>query len=140
MWKEVIILCVLIFWSIQDIKTGQLPLLSLVLALAAALLWKGFAMEVSARELLLLGLSLLPGVAMLLLALTSKAAGTGDGLALIVLGVILGLSKILLLLCVSLCLMSLVSLFLLVCKKVSKQTRIPYLPFLTAGYLVLLFG
>ena len=75
-------------------------------------------------------IGMLPGVGMLLVARFSGAAGYGDGLVLVGLGMLLGIWRVLLLLAGSLFALSLVSLLLLLLGKVRGNTRIPFLPFL----------
>lgn len=80
--------------------------------------------------------SVLPGVGMLLIALVSKKAGWADGIVLVLLGVMVGFRVCAFSFALSMLIISVVSLVLLMLKRVGKNTKIPYLPFLWIGYLV----
>lgn len=83
---------------------------------------------------------ILPGAGILLLSLlTEKKVGSGDGFVLMVLGLLQGISMVLLVFCVGLFLQSLWAVVLLVAKKADRQTCIPFVPFLLAGELVICF-
>lgn len=79
--------------------------------------------------------SALPGVGMLLISLVSKKAGWADGIVLVLLGVMAGFRVCVFSFALSMLIISMVSLVLLMLKRVGKNTKIPYLPFLWIGYL-----
>ena len=81
-----------------------------------------------------LAASLMPGAALLLVALvTHEAVGYGDGLLLLVAGPLFGWQKMLLCIPAALLLTSAVSVFLLAFKKADRKTKILFIPFLAAG-------
>ena len=80
----------------------------------------------------------IPGILILVLGAVTKKTGYGDGIALLLVGMLLRDGKIFLLFGISLFLISVSSLILLVFKKVGRSTKIPYLPFLTAAWLLLM--
>lgn len=97
---------------------------------------------VSVRRICMVGMqdmqlvwSVLPGVGMLLIALVSKKAGWADGIILVLLGVAVGFRVCAFSFALSMLIISVVSLVLLMLKRVGKNTKIPYLPFLWIGYL-----
>ena len=79
-----------------------------------------------------------PGGLLLVTAYVTKKAGYGDGIVLLLLGMALGGDKSLLIFGLSLLLISVWSLILLVFHKAGRNTKIPYLPFLTAAFFVLI--
>lgn len=83
-------------------------------------------------------LGALPGLLLLATAFATKKAGYGDGIVLLLLGIALGSRKSLLLFGVSLFLISICSLVLLAFRKAGRDTRIPFLPFLSVAWLMLL--
>ncbi len=81
----------------------------------------------------------LPGALTLLLAcFTGESIGYGDGLVLLCLGCFLPVLEILNLCMMAITMAGLFALFLLTVRKKGKKTPIPFVPFLLAGYVVLL--
>lgn len=79
---------------------------------------------------------LVPGALILLTAVATKKAGIADGIVLILLSLPLDYRECIVSFVLSFLLMSFVSLLLLVLKRVKGNTKLPYLPFLLAGYMV----
>ena len=117
--------------SVIDIRKKEIPLPLIGFFAAAALAcsavlgaggWKAFL------------LSLIPGSCLLLLGLcTRESIGYGDGLLVLVLGIILGLEKCLMTVGAGLAASSAYALVLLVLRKANGRSRLPFVPFLTAG-------
>ena len=81
------------------------------------------------------------GVVLLLLAkITKERIGYGDGWIMFVTGIYLGFRYNLFLLTMALFLAALVSVGLLICKKVNRHSSIPFVTFLFVGYCVMLTG
>lgn len=80
--------------------------------------------------------SVMPGAMMLAASIFTKQAGWADGAVLILFGSLTGFRVCVFSFLLSMLLILAVSLTLLVFRKVGKNTRLPYLPFLFAGYLV----
>lgn len=79
----------------------------------------------------------IPGTLLLILSrLTLEKIGQGDGILLTILGLFIGFYSILVILCIGLFLQSLLACFLLIIKKADKQTKIPFVPFLLVGNIV----
>ncbi len=78
---------------------------------------------------------LLPGILVLLVGkVTKEAVGYGDGIAILVCGLFLGAGGCTGCVIIGLFLTFPVSLVLLVWKKADRKSRMPFLPFLLAGY------
>ncbi len=84
-------------------------------------------------------LGILPGLLMLAVARLTAKAGYGDGLALLILGLFTDYMTCMALLCFSMLIMSLFSIAMLSVKKVRRETKLPYLPFLAAVYAAGIF-
>ena len=83
-------------------------------------------------------ISLLPGIFLLLVCWGSeKKIGAADGLMFLTAGLFLGIRSAFLLLVLSLLLSSAVSVLLLLGRKASLRTRIPFLPFMAAALLLM---
>lgn len=82
--------------------------------------------------------AILPGDVLLVTAFLTKKAGYGDGIVMLFLGILSGSVKSLLIFAVSLFLAAVFSVILLGVRKVGRNTRIPFLPFLTAAWLIVM--
>ena len=71
-----------------------------------------------------------------MIALVTKKAGYGDGIVMLFLGILSGGGVSLMLAVASLFFTAVFSLIMLGLRKVRKDTRIPFLPFLAAAWLV----
>ncbi len=71
--------------------------------------------------------------------LSRQAIGMGDGMVLLAEGIYLGFWDNLMVLFWGMMFSGICSAFLLILKKVKRKTEIPFLPFLFAGYLVVIF-
>lgn len=118
--------------SFMDIRTRRIPVWLLIPG--GILTGTASVYQYSGCFDLLRGL--LPGMLLLVVALVTKKAGYGDGVVLICLGAVVGGEKALLLFGFSLFLVSVFSLILLALRKVGRNTAIPFLPFLTAAWVV----
>ena len=81
-------------------------------------------------------MGMLPGIVLLLVAVATKKAGWADGVVLLLLGLLWGARECTVSFALSLFAISIVSLILLALRKVDRNARLPYLPFLCGGYLL----
>lgn len=138
MWIEVILAVWLLGISALDICRRSVPLWTLAPGGVLAVLAVACHSEGGGIDFFVLLEGILPGVLLLLLAFFTKNAGSGDGIVLLFLGAAEGGGKGLALFGVSLFLISIFSIVLLIIKKAGKNTKIPYLPFLTAAWLLIM--
>lgn len=137
--KKWILLLYLIVLAVYDWKEQKIPLILAGGGLAAALavnMYQIFCHMENWRWLttsILLGI--LPGIYMLTVAYLTGKAGYGDGITLINLGMLTNYKTCVLIWGISMVLLSIVSVGLLCLRKAGRDTRIPYLPFLTAVYV-----
>lgn len=136
MWLTLLTTIWLLTGSVMDIRKRRV---SVWLLLAGGV----FAVTVSflqciggEREYVDILKGTFPGLAFLVIAFITQKAGYGDGIVLLCLGILSGGGKSLLLFGLSLFLISIFSLVLLILRKAGRNTRIPYLPFLTAAWLI----
>ena len=77
-----------------------------------------------------------PGIIIYIVAfLTKEKIGKGDALSLIFIGMAAGIERVLSALFVSLSITALLSGVLLILKKVKRDTKLPFLPFLSIGVI-----
>lgn len=119
--------------SILDIKSRRVSAWLLAIGGAVILLAVFGCSEVGEYLGMLKGM--LPGILLLAVAFFTGKAGYGDGIVLLVLGAA-SKGKGVVLLGTSLFLISIFSIVLLVLRKANRNTRIPYLPFLAAAWLL----
>lgn len=142
--KKWFLLLYLVVLAVYDWKEQKIPLVlaggGLVVALAMNVYrvvyyadnWKWLVLSI------LLGM--LPGVYMLTVAYLTGKAGYGDGITLMNIGMFTNYKTCILLWGFSMVFLSFFSVGLLCLRRANKDTRIPYLPFLTAAYAVELIG
>lgn len=76
------------------------------------------------------------GILFLLIAkFTNEQIGYGDGWMILIQGIYLGIWELLQLLCIGFGICFLVSCVGMMCKKMNRRTRLPFYPFLLAGYV-----
>ncbi len=131
----------LVVCSVYDWKYCGVPLWLLVvgsvgsgIGVICTLLWG----ETSIAEVLL---ALVPGMVAVLLAYASREQiGYGDGVVLLVIGSYAGVGDTLKILMLALAGTFGVSILLLICKKANGRSRIPFVPFLTMGSVLVMAG
>lgn len=136
--RECVLLVYLIILAICDWREKRIPLILPAYGLAAALLYRIYLLhcEPAEWEWLLLSalLGIIPGILMLAVAGLTGKVGCGDGVVLLNIGLLTDYKSCILLLCFSMLFMSVFSIGMLSLKRVGKDTRLPYLPFLAVVY------
>lgn len=143
MFESIGVMLLLVLCSFFDIKWKKIPLWAFlaggVWALASVVIScvvQGSVMQVIGGTLA----ATLPGIIFLILSfLTEKKVGYGDGILLIILGVLEGLKNVSFICCIGLFLQSLVAVVLVMLRKADKQTCIPFIPFLLTAKIILVF-
>lgn len=136
MWKFILTALWLVALAGMDIRRKHVPVWLLafggmfVTAVSVYGTWNGQFWE---RELVW---STVPGVVLLAVAVLTKKAGWADGVVLLFLGILTDFRECIFSFTLSMLFISVVSLVLLALKRARKNTTLPYLPFLCAGYLV----
>lgn len=140
MWKELLTAAWLVPMSIMDTKSKRVPVWMLLIGAAAAavvLLYEGINGRVNGWQECR---ALLPGVILLVVAYVTGKAGVADGVILMLLGVFMGYEGCVAASLGGLFLIALFSGVLLILHRVSRNTRIPFVPFLTMGWLIVVCG
>ncbi len=134
MWRTELLIFYLIGLSIFDVKEKRVPMVTLVLGVAVVFAVVIYGI-VSKQEWLQYIMGLVPGTILFFIAWTTKKIGYADGVVLAVVGVFEGFRNCILILTASLLALSVCSGVLLFLKRVRKDSMIPYIPFLCAGYV-----
>lgn len=140
MWKEAMTAAWLLIMSVADIRSKRVPMWMLgigALGAAGVLLYEGVNGELNSWQVCR---GLIPGVILLAAAFATGKAGQADGVIVILLGVLMGYDGCIAAALSGLFLLSLFSGILLALRRVKRNTKIPFVPFLTAGWLVAALG
>lgn len=126
--------------SVYDIKWKKIP--HAILAIGGVWAFIGIMLNIAKQGFLktcLISLfAVLPGVGLMVLShLTERKVGLGDGVLVLLIGLLEGIGKALLVFCAGLFLQSLFAVAFVIAGKADKQTRIPFVPFLLAARIVL---
>lgn len=121
--------------AVWDVKDMVLPGGLLLLGTLAALLVVGTGLVTGRREFADLIFGVVPGGAMLCMALVSNKAGMGDGILLLQMDLFFSLSVTVAAFGISMLAMGLFCFVMMVLRKVKGDTRLPYVPFLWMGSL-----
>lgn len=136
MWKvsELLIAAILASLAVVDVHYRKIPLDILVLATAAALINQIF-IEKGDPLLIFGGVGV--GITFLWISrLTKEGVGYGDSLAILILGICLGLWRVLAVLAITFLILGIVAMGCLVWKKMSRKKTLPFYPFLMCGYII----
>ncbi len=132
MWFMLLTMFWLFSISIMDIRRYRVPVWMLVPGGVLAGIM--FICQQGTMVDMLKGV--LPGLVFLMIAFVTKKAGYGDGIVMIFLGILSGSTESLVIFTLSLFLAAVFSLILLGLRKAGRNTRIPFLPFLSAAWLI----
>jgi len=132
-WQWIVLGVFLLIGSVQDIKNKALtPIICGI--------WSGLVILLvllSRRSLTTCGLGLIPGVIMFSCAfLSNQAIGYGDCVAVLIIGLALGIEKSFCITATAFFIVAVVALFLLVSKKAKRKTELPFIPFLAFAFMV----
>ncbi len=124
-----------------DIREKRIPLQILIVGGIWAFIYLVLSVINGGADVLYKALpGLLPGAGLLLLGyLTEHKVGYGDGILLMIIGLMEGAGAVFLLFCIALFLQSVLAVLLVIIKKADKQTQIPFVPFLLLARIILLF-
>ena len=128
--------CWLLAASTLDIRSQRIPVWMLVLGGVLAGLTAVCRCGAMLAECVDMIKGCIPGVILLIMAAATGKAGMADGIVLIFLGICMGGKICLAVFMLSLLLISLFSGVLLVLRRAGRNTRLPYLPFLLAAWLL----
>ena len=129
--------------SVYDIRTRKLPVAILRAGIALALVRPALFFLLSGpsteqqRLLTVALLGALPGLTVTALSFISDKIGRGDGIVLIMMGMFENCSFVTAVSCIACFSLAVFSGILLALHRVGKNSRMPFVPFLTGAYIVL---
>lgn len=132
---QFIIISFLIMLSICDIREKKVPVIFLTAGVFAAIIYE-VTMVIGGANLKASLLGAVPGIAVIVAAFIKDWIGKADGIVLAALGLVTDYRSILSIISISIVLMALLSMLLLLLHKIKKNSELPYIPFVTAAYLI----
>lgn len=135
MWtvSRVIAMGVLTGLSVMDCKIRKVPRDVLLVCMAGSVIYQVVTRDVEWRLSVAGGLV---GAGFLIMSrLTREAIGYGDSLAILILGIYLGIWSLLVVLVTSFFILAVIALICLVIRDKKRNLAFPFYPFLTMGYL-----
>lgn len=135
-FNDLAVWLLLILGSACDIVRKKIPVLLLAGGVAAAAAAGAMAAWKDGTGNIIWGYGLMPGAGMILLAFaTREKIGYGDGAFLILLGLLEG-GRVMMDLLLALFLAAVFGIFLLILKRATVRTQIPFVPFLLAAHFL----
>lgn len=136
MGEALFIFVFLMMMSICDIRSRRVPLPWLTAASFVVCVYTGIRFFSGEVMNWTYAAGLLPGVFFLLAAWGTGKIGYGDGWILLLLGLMVGYRQCIAVFLLSLLLISGISIILLAAGRVKRNSRLPYIPFLAAAFLM----
>ncbi|MBP5453841.1 MAG: prepilin peptidase [Lachnospiraceae bacterium] len=132
-WQWLLLLSVLLPMAVKDIKYKKINgYICLVMIMVSFLIRVKIKQDANFTILL----DLIPGLLMYVLSkLSPRSIGEGDALVLIFIGSVVGYMKEMQFLIISVFLAGLIALILFVLNIVDRDTKLPFVPFLSVGVL-----
>lgn len=121
--------------SVYDIKYQRIP--TWLLGGGGLLLSVLVLIDGEAFSLVRL-LGLVPGLVIGMVGYLCKAVGLGDSMLILLSGYVLGIWNLCMLLCTGFAILMVVAGGLVLVKKIGRKSKLPFFPFATAGYILLL--
>lgn len=141
MIQVVLVLVLLVIASIEDIRKREISGTVLLGLAGVSLVCSVLSVYRGHSTFSDVAMSLLPGAVVILLAwITREGIGYGDGLLLIAMGPVIGLRGIVMGLVIAFFAGGVLSIILMIFKKVGKRYSFPFVPFMTIGMVVSCFA
>ena len=135
MWKvsQCISMVLLAVLSITDIHSRRIPVIVLISGNLAVLCYQIY---IAKEDVFVLAGGIGVGLLFLLVSrVTREGMGYGDSWTILILGIYLGLWKLLEVLLAAFLLLWIAAIIFLSLNKISREYNLPFIPFLAAGYL-----
>lgn len=130
-----VIIVFLIPCAITDLKSKTIPIWWTVVFGISAMIYQIFWKKQKLETILF---SMIIGVTLLVAAkISNQRIGYGDGIIFLILGLWIGFWDGISLLFFSLILSSIISVYLIIVRRKGRDYRIPFIPFVTAAYIIL---
>lgn len=136
-WLMMFYLTILSIW---DIREKKIPIQLLVLGTSAVCVICAINLFFSGDlfwKIVTLIYGVVPGGCMIAIAIATEKIGLGDGWTMMIVGLVLNYKMCIAILAVSMLLMAICSMAMLIARKVNRNTKLPYLPFLAMAWFLM---
>ena len=135
---DILMELILTAMSLHDILKRKVPVRLLVCMVIPVLASAAIAITGGriGEKLIVMLVGVIPGALLILIGHITGKVGMADGIVLCALGILEGARGALVILAMGSLILSLVSMILLALKKVRRETRLPFIPFLGLGLLI----
>ncbi len=141
MIQVVLVLALLVIAAVEDVRKREISGALLLGLAAVSLVYSAFSIYRGQNTGLDVAMSLLPGAFVMLLAwITREGIGYGDGLLLLAMGPVIGFGGLVMGLVIAFFASGVLSIILMIFKKVGKRYSFPFVPFMTVGMVVSCFA
>lgn len=123
----------LIICSIKDIKTREIPIVLILIQFIVIIIIFPFRKDIDIIESITGGL--LGGFLVLISKVSRGRIGVGDGLVLSVTGIGLGVKSNFIMILYGMLFAAIFSMVLIIVKKVNRNYKLPFIPFIFAAYI-----
>ena len=138
---KAIAVLMLFFAAIFDLKNKKIPITIPFVQMILSFCYWICQLTIGNGEIKELFLSFVPGILLVAICFISRqGVGMGDGLMVLSLGPLMGMTDILLAVLIGFTLSAIVGAVLLILKKVNGKSTLAFIPFLTAGVGVMCFA
>lgn len=128
------------FGAIWDMRKKSIPIAYLCVFGFIGVFYSGLCF-ISGKNVWEVLLAILPGcICVLISFVTREQIGMGDGLVILCIGLFCNWRQVIYVVSMSLMILTIVSIVMLVFRKVGRKTKIPFIPFLLAGFTVCAIG
>lgn len=130
MWLMIAMVAWLSVAGVMDIRKKEVP----VWIIIGTYMWSVILMFVQNNFLFWnIAVSTVPGLVLIVISLLTQKVGIGDGLIISGVGIGIGFEKCAYMVMIALLLCCFVSITMLLLKKVNRDSKIPFIPFITIG-------
>ena len=135
--RFVFVLIVLIIEAVTDFKKKEVNIIFPILLAAAAVVMLFFSKDISLINAII---GIAEGLLLILISVLTKGQiGMGDGILLAACGLMLGGRDNLIMFFFACLSSAVVSALIMIIKKADKKTKIPFVPFMIPGFLIMVF-
>lgn len=136
MWSNLAVLFYLFITSIFDLRKNAVPQGCLMTGIVIALVMAGYNVNRDIVAWWECTAGVVPGLFLLLMAWATRKIGYADGWIMIIIGLVSGYQKCMTVLMISLLLSSVLSIFLLLLRRVNRDTKFPFVPVIALSFLL----
>lgn len=134
--ERILVIVWLLWLGVYDIRYKKVPVWLVAIGFLGVITGLGYSWWSGSQRIREIVFGMFPGFVLLGIAMATKQAGWIDGVIVMLLGAAIGWRECFMAVMLGLLLLSVFGLGLLLFKRVSGKTKIPFVPFLLSGYVL----